>query len=189
MPPSGSRHPGRRRGCRAHVGPKTRNFVTVAPREEEGCHRQVRNVQGGGEDVRAGVVRGPLGRLLTECRSAFVSCLIGNALDLGMVQSKIAEFAMRKCAQFAQGVAVNLATGGLGAVFCDQGVHPIHEAAANCANAVCFVSHVSALFEFVCFRSLETKIGECCSCTIEICFNAAMQQLHRPHGSNLCVLR
>jgi hypothetical protein len=41
----------------------------------------------------------------------------------------------------------------------------------------------------VCFRSLEPKIGECCDCTMEIRFNAAMQQLHRPDGSNLCVLR
>ena len=134
------------------------------------------------------LARGPFGHLLAVCYSAFVSCLICNALDLGMVQSQIAQFAMRQRAQFAQGVAVDFAACRVGAVVCDQGVDPIHDAVADCAETVCFVCHVSALFEYVCLRSLETKIGKCCNCTMLICFNAAMQQLHRPNGSNLCVL-
>ncbi len=158
-------------------------------REEERCHRHIRTTQGGGEGVRF-LWRGTLCRaMLTEFRSAFVGCLVCNAAKLGLVQSKVLQFAVAQCAQFAQGVAVNLAACRFGAIFCHKGVHPIHDSVADCADTVCFVCHVSALFEFLCFRSLETKISKCCTCTIAFCLNAAMQHLHRPGGSILCVLR
>lgn len=113
------------------------------------------------------VGEGPKDRaMLTEFCSAFVSCLVRDALDFGLVQSKITQFTVRKRAQFAQRVAVDLAAGGFGAIFRDHHVHARHDAITNCAETVCFVCHVPALFEFECFRSLETKIGKCCVCTM-----------------------
>ena len=158
-------------------------------REEEMRHRQIRSTQGGGEGVRFVWQGARSGAVLTEFWSGFVCSLICNAFDLGMVQSKIAKFAVRQRAEFAKGVAIDLAACRCGAVICYKRVHPVNDAVADCAETVCFVCHVSALFEYVCFCSLETKIGKCCACTIVFCLNAAMQQLHRPNGSNLCILR
>ena len=160
-------------------GPKP-EFCDGGTREEERCHRRIRSAQGGGEGVRSVWQGARQGRMLACVRSAFVSCLIRNATKLALVQSEVCQFAVRQRTQFAQRVAVHLAACGFGAVICHHRMEAIRDAAPEAADAVCFVSHCSALFEFVCFRSVETKIGECCACTILFWYNAAMQQLHRP---------
>lgn len=132
------------------------------------------------------VGEGPVAAMLTEFQSGFVRSLVSDAADFTPVQSDIVQIPRGERTQLAQRFAVNLAARSLGAMICDQRVEAGHDPRAA-ADAVGLVCHLSALFEYVCFRSLETKIGKCCACTILFYLNAAMQHLHRPNGSILCV--
>lgn len=135
------------------------------------------------------VGEGPDTAMLTEFQSGFVRSLVSDAADFTPVQSEIVQIPRGQRAQLAQRFAVNLAARSLGAIICDQRVEAGDDprAATDAVGLVCHLSAVSALFEYVCFRSLETKIGKCCACTILFYLNAAMQHLHRPNGSILCV--
>lgn len=113
----------------------------------------------------------------------FVRRLVGDALEHGAVQTQVIQLARAKRAQFVKRVAVDLPTRQRGAEVCDISRKLFRQALRCDRRDVALVCHVCLCLEYR-LRFVEPKIGKCCNCTISICFNAAMQQLHRLNGGN-----